>query len=461
MSDQPIGWTRARIISLISPEGLFTDGDWVESKDQDPNGQIRLLQLADIGDGRFLDKSARFISAEKFVELRCTELRPGDVLVARMPDPLGRACLMPRLPQRCITVVDVAAIRPGGEFVHPQWLMHAINAPQFRELMAQHASGTTRKRISRGNLAEIPMPVPPLAEQKRIADKVSIVLARVDGCRYRLTRIAPLIKRFRQSVLAAATSGRLTEDWRLVNPATLSWRDTTLGTVILDMRNGLSPKPRETAPGSKILRISAVRPGRIDFADHRFLEVDAPVAALYQLRGGDLLFTRYNGSLDFVGVCAVVQSDQPGFIYPDKLIRVRVDDSQVLPKFVEMSFASHSVRKQVEDFVKSSAGQKGVSGGDLKTTRFALPSLVEQAEIVQRVETLFAFTDRLEAGLAKAHTAVDRLTPSLLAKAFRGELVPQDPADEPATELLKRLQAKATEMPPAGRSRRRAAAAST
>jgi type I restriction enzyme S subunit len=129
VSELPQGWATAFLADLIVHDGEFSDGDWVESKDQDPNGSIRLLQLADIGDGVFLDKSNRFINEQKFDQLRCTEVLEGDVLVARMPDPLGRACLAPRLLQRCITVVDVAIVRPGHQSVHPAWLMHFLNTP--------------------------------------------------------------------------------------------------------------------------------------------------------------------------------------------------------------------------------------------------------------------------------------------------------------------------------------------
>ena len=96
---------------------------------------------------------------------------------------------------------------------------------------------------------------------------------------------------------------------------------------------------------------------------------------------------------------------------------------------------------------------KGISGGDLKTTRIPFPPLPEQTEIVRRVEILFAFADRLEARLATARRQVGQLTPALLAKAFRGELVAQDPADEPASELLKRLAAQRDAAPKARRGR--------
>ena len=79
----------------LSEHGLFVDGNWVESKDQDPEGDVRLVQLADIGIGRFRDRSSRFMTTEKAEELRCTFLEPGDLLIARMPDPIGRACIFP------------------------------------------------------------------------------------------------------------------------------------------------------------------------------------------------------------------------------------------------------------------------------------------------------------------------------------------------------------------------------
>src|SRR5882724_5654232 len=91
----PEGWAEAELTEAIGPGGVFVDGDWVESKDQDPAGDVRLIQLADIGDGEYRNRSARFLTSAKAAELGCTYLDPGDVLVARMPEPLGRACIFP------------------------------------------------------------------------------------------------------------------------------------------------------------------------------------------------------------------------------------------------------------------------------------------------------------------------------------------------------------------------------
>src|SRR4051795_4144941 len=90
-------------LAELLKDGLFVDGDWVESKDQDPNGEVRLIQLADIGNGEFLNKSARFLTLEKARELKCIFLKSGDILIARMPDPIGRACIFPGATQPCAT----------------------------------------------------------------------------------------------------------------------------------------------------------------------------------------------------------------------------------------------------------------------------------------------------------------------------------------------------------------------
>lgn len=148
---------------------VFTDGDWVESKDQDPNGNVRLVQLADVGDGTWVNRSERFLTSAKAKELRCTFLKEGDVLIARMPDPLGRSCVFPGDQTPCVTVVDVCVIRPNPTAVDNRYLMHAINAPVGRRAIARHVTGTTRSRISRRNLGKVEIPLPPLSEQKRIA----------------------------------------------------------------------------------------------------------------------------------------------------------------------------------------------------------------------------------------------------------------------------------------------------
>lgn len=205
----PPGWAIAVLPDLIGVAGLLSDGDWVESKDQDPAGSVRLTQLADIGDGVWRDRSNRFLTLKKSRELRCTYLDDGDILVARMPDPLGRACVFPGSDQQCVTVVDVCIIRLGVGSANRFWLMNSINSPQFRLAISELQSGSTRKRISKKNLCTIPFPVPPLPEQSRIVEVIESHLTRLDAAVRTLQRVQANLKRYRASVLKAAVEGRL------------------------------------------------------------------------------------------------------------------------------------------------------------------------------------------------------------------------------------------------------------
>lgn len=205
----PKGWSWATISELVGDAGVFIDGDWVESKDQDPQGGVRLIQLADVGDGVYRDKSNRFLTKAKAKELGCTFLKEGDVLIARMPDPLGRACVFPGDEKPSVTVVDVAIVRSGnGEFDH-RWLACFVNAHPFRSAISGLQAGSTRKRISRGNLATIPLPVPPLPEQRRIVAEIEKQFSRLEEGVGALRRVQANLKRYRAAVLKAACEGRL------------------------------------------------------------------------------------------------------------------------------------------------------------------------------------------------------------------------------------------------------------
>lgn len=205
----PNSWCIASINEIVDSKGVFVDGDWVESKDQDPNGDVRLIQLADIGDGYYRNRSNRFLTKEKAIELNCTFLEMGDVLIARMPDPLGRGCIFSGDPKRSVTVVDIAIIRTGQQGANHRWLMYAINSPNFRAAIESLQSGTTRKRISRRNLASIQFPVPPFPEQKRIVAKIEELFTQLDAGVEALKRAQAKLKRYKASVLKAACEGWL------------------------------------------------------------------------------------------------------------------------------------------------------------------------------------------------------------------------------------------------------------
>lgn len=147
---------------------IFIDGDWIESKDQSNVG-FRLLQTGNIGTGRFLDKSdkARWISEDTFERLKCTEVLEGDILISRLPEPAGRGCVVPQLDYGSITAVDCTILRLRPQF-DPSFVVWFMSSPVYFLKVNQMLAGGTRQRISRSNLASLPLRIPSIEEQRAI-----------------------------------------------------------------------------------------------------------------------------------------------------------------------------------------------------------------------------------------------------------------------------------------------------
>ncbi|HEX3849903.1 MAG TPA: hypothetical protein VHW01_02990, partial [Polyangiaceae bacterium] len=223
-----------------------------------------------------------------------------------------------------------------------------------------------------------------------------------------------------------------------------SWASVALGALALEVRNGISAKP-DADVGTPILRISAVRPMMLNASDVRFLSGPSSDWETYRLRREDLLFTRYNGNPSLVGVCGRVSVDPTStLVYPDKLIRVRLNESVAVPAFVERAVHIGRARDFIDGKTKTSAGQVGISGGDLKDVPIHLPPINEQRRIVAKLEALQARSRRAREALDAVPPLLEKLRQSILAAAFRGDLTKDWRAKqkdiEPATELLKRIR---------------------
>ncbi|MBD2429082.1 restriction endonuclease subunit S [Phormidium sp. FACHB-1136] len=354
-----------------------------------------------------------------------------------------------------------------------------------------YVSGTTRLKLTQASLKQVPINLPPLNEQRRIVEKIEALTARSRKAREALEAIPNLLDQFRQSVLAAAFRGDLTADWREQNPDVEpaevllerirverrrlwetsiklngeslskykipfeldinrlpelpeSWTWGSLDQLLFSLRNGLSRKPADDVLGIPILRISALRPMTLNINDIRYYQpIHGENVDSYLLKDGDLLFTRYNGNRDFVGICGIVKDLSGKLLYPDKLIRGKPISSHLFnPSFLKIACNSGVSRRFIDECVKTSAGQHGISGSDLKRTPIPIPPIDEQYEIMSLVNEKFGIIDNLRTLIANKFCEFQVLDQSILARAFRGELVPQDPNDEPANLLLERIRAE-------------------
>jgi type I restriction enzyme S subunit len=438
MSELPQGWAEATVLELAGQNSVVTDGDWVESKDQDPMGSVRLIQLADIGDGFFVNKSQRFMNVESVERLNCTYLQNGDVLIARMPDPLGRACIFPDIGQHAVTAVDVFVWRPDRELAgaDTRWLMHTINSPAVRAEILSEAGGTTRQRVAGGKLKQLRLPVPPIPEQRRIVATVDGLTARTARARKELDRIPTLIARYKQRLLALAFSGELTAGWRAAKGLSDA-KEVALVDVAKGFSYGTSAK---SAPSGEVpvLRMGNIQDGKLDWTNLVFTSEKAEIKK-YTLIPGDVLFNRTN-SPELVGKTALYKGEQDA-VYAGYLIRIQCTEN-LMPEYLTYSLNGPAGRNYCWAVKTDGVSQSNINAKKIAAFRFLLPSLDEQAEIVRRIDSAFGWLDRMAADHAAAARLLPKLDAAILAKAFQGKLVPQDPNDEPAAKLLERIKAE-------------------
>lgn len=380
--------------------------------------------------------------------------------------PAGSVLFSSRAPIGYVAIAEnqIATNQGFKSFVFPKEIDSRYAYYQFKYLKPvaeAMATGTTFKELSGSAASKLPFAIAPELEQIRIADKLDTVLTRVDACRDRLARVAPLLKRFRQSVLAAATSGRLTEDWRSTNAPEWLWRDVVLSDIA-DIQGGVTKDAgKQSASDEEVpyLRVANVQRCYLDLNDIRTIRVPPLKLESLLLKPGDILFNE-GGDLDKLGRGWIWEGQIARCSFQNHVFRARLFDLNCHPKYISWWGNTQGLEYFVQNG-KQTTNLASINKTMLKNLPISLPPLAEQTEIVRRVETLFAFADRLEARLKTAQAAADRLTPALLAKAFRGELVPQDPNDEPAAELLKRLAASRDAAPKARRGRRSATADTT
>jgi len=344
-----------------------------------------------------------------------------------------------------------------GKFVAHQ--LHFLwMSGYFKHRCVKHVNQAS---ISSRTLAQsIPLVLPSLTEQQQIVAEIDKQFTRLEVGVAALQRVQANLKRYRASVLKAACEGRLVpteaklaraegrsyepapqllariltkrrNSWQgrgsykestlpetsSLPPLAESWTWASLDQLQSLLRNGISAKPN-AKNGLPILRISAVRPLQVNLTEIRYLTAKVSDYCDYALKGGDLLFTRYNGNPDFVGVCGVVPVLTSPLVHPDKLIRCQLVSDTALSAFVAIMANVGESRSYLTKRVRTTAGQAGISGGDLKGLPIPLAPLAEQKRIVAEVERRLSVVDQLEAVVTANRQRATRLRQSILNRAF-------------------------------------------
>ncbi len=401
-----------------------------------------------------------------------THFADGDVLLAKITPCFenGKAGLAQGLPNGIgAGSSEYFVCRPNTDVLEGRYLLAFLKTDAFvRGGETQMTGSVGQKRLPKDYLLGTQLPLAPLAEQKRIADKLDALLARVDACRTRLDRLPALLKRFRQSVLSAAVAGQLTAEWRnaqeqqgecllSIDPnlddlpqgdlnliAPRGWRIVRAKDAVApeaDIVYGIVQPGPKLASGVPYVQITDIADGRIQVQS--LSRTDEEIAKSYgrsSIRGGDVLL----GIIRAIKV-AVVPDQLEGANISRSVARLRPREG-LLPSFLAIALES----PVIQGWLRSQHRGMDMPVLNLSEVRLApipIAPPTEQAEIVRRVESLLALADSLQAKVQSARGQLERLTPALLAKAFRGELVPQEPNDEPADALLARLRDDAAQRP--------------
>ncbi|GHV95771.1 hypothetical protein AGMMS50293_20910 [Spirochaetia bacterium] len=319
------------------------------------------------------------------------------------------------------------------------------------DILTRDQRGTTIKYIRLGDLQRHNIPLPPINEQKRIVEKLDVILPKVKPSKERLENISAILKKFRQSVLAAACSGKLTAEWRkgkeIVNdfteesmsdfpyeiPETWIWIE--LDSVSDGFQYGTSSKS-DVNGKVPVVRMGNLQNGKIDWSDLKYSN-DKDDIVKYKLQVGDVLFNRTN-SPDLVGKTSIFKGEQEA-IFAGYLIKIRYKKQYLNSDYLNYSLNTVRAGEWCKDVKSDGVNQSNINAQILASFLVPLPPLPEQQEIVRRVEKLFAAADALEEKYQSAMSRVNKIEQAILAKTFRGELAETDPEDEPAEELLKRL----------------------
>jgi type I restriction enzyme, S subunit len=485
----PDGWGVSQIGDIAVVTDYVANGSFASLREnvkylKEP-GYAVLIRTTDHnkgwnGDYVYMDKHAYEFLAKSVV-------KPGDIVVSNVGEP-GQVFRAPDLKMPMTLGPNSILLKPIGDQIEKGFLENFLKSPYGQQLIHGITSATTQRKFNKTEFRRLKIPIAPSAEQKRIVEKVEELLARNNAARDRLAKVPLILKRLRQSVLAAACSGRLTADWReknrdLESAETLleniqerrlqqantpsqrqkineiysyqkegdshslpeNWRYLALDKLCESFQYGTSKK---SEPSGKVavLRMGNIQDGEIDWSDLVYTSDDEEIEK-YKLNPRDVLFNRTN-SPELVGKTAIYRGDRPAIFagYLIKIHNFKELDSRYLNFCLNMIYAKGFCLKAKTDGVS----QSNINAQKLGKFEVPFCPLEEQLEIVRRVEAMFKLADVIEKRVSAATMRAEKLTQAILVKAFRGELVSTEAelarrdgrSYETASELLARIKSE-------------------
>lgn len=464
MSELPTNWTVLNFEEICSK---ISDGTHHSPKIQHQEaapGRFKYVTSKNVRPWGLDLESVTYVdeSVHREIYARCNP-EFGDVLLTKDGVNTGVVAIN-SLREEFSLLSSVALLKIKPDIVEGRFLKHYISSPDGNRALLGTMTGTAIRRIILRGIKEATIPLPPLPEQKRIVAKIEELFSELEAGEASLRKARRQLGVYRQSLLKQAFEGKLTQTWRTQNPDKVStaaasdvsaeelkgfaelprgWRYTRFGRSIRHIDAGKSFRCEERRPTSEeigVAKVSAVTWGEYDEAESKTCVDPEKMNPAYFIRPGDFILSRAN-TIELVGACVIARHVTQRIMLSDKTLRITMDDA--LKPFFLHYLRSRQGRLEIEK--RSTGNQESMRNiGQERIRSIIAPecSLPEQQEIVRILAEQFEAIERNERELDAALKRSEALRQSILKRAFSGRLVPQDPADEPASQLLARLRAE-------------------
>lgn len=439
MSQLPPTWIMTSL-GLICGNGQY---GWTTKATN--KGTVRFLRTTDITKGK-IDWVLVPYCQDKPLEFEKYKIQKNDILISRSGS-VGFSTLIQYVPFPTVFASYLIRYSPHNN-IEARYVAYFLKSSEYWQQIYRVSTGNAMPNVNAKKLAEIRIPLAPLGEQKRIADKLDKLFARIDACCDRLAKIPQIIEQFRQSVLADAMSGYLTEDWRKkVNRSLDSWKNQSGDEVFSLVTSGSRSWANYYADtGAIFLRVGNLNHNTIEIDLQEIQYVNPPIGAegkRTRLKVSDILIS-ITADLGMVGC---VREDI-GEAYINQHLCLARQTGEYCSSFLAYYLASPLGSLKQLTKIQRGVTKPGLTLSDIRSIVFSIPELDEQEEIVRHIDRLFAYADLVKINCQNALEKVEELKTLILDQAFRGELVPQDPNDEPASVLLERIRAEQLAQPP-------------
>lgn len=312
------------------------------------------------------------------------------------------------------------------------FLMHYLNIFNYHDFV----NGTTRLKLTQGSMDTMPVPIPPLSEQRRIVDRIESLFAKLDEAKQKAQDALDSFETRKAAILHKAFTGEFTAQWRKEHGVGMeSWENVSVSEICHSLKYGTAKKS-STEGTVVVIRMGNLQDGEISWDDLAYSNDEEDIEK-YKLVPGDVLFNRTN-SPALVGKTSIYRGEYPA-IYAGYLIKLDYDHSRVIGDYLNYSLNTVSAKEYCNSVKTDGVNQSNINAKKIGAYRFDMPKINEQSEIVRILDDLLAKERQAKEAAEGVLEQIDLIKKAILARAFRGELGTNDPSEESAVELVKRI----------------------